>query len=734
MQSLFARPLVQVLVIGITLFILGVVGYVGIQRFLVPKNSDLQAPINQTAATTTIAQTTNATTAEALLTPTTPAPVTLTPKPVTPPAFQGDVLADVLVEKAGIVELGIPVAPGLRSLSGATLYSGSTPLPSQIDNVSTDINGNVRWFMLSAQVGAAGKYTLKITSPVSGQIVVPQKIATTVTLGDGYSASSLDAELIGNWRSGPVALERILSAPLRKNGVNHPYLRARFYVSDYVNGARKASVLIEDGLSVPNKVSAAGYTYDLTIQNGSEVLSYKNVPHAAFTRFIKRVGDQPVFAQLVPKNWTGTPEDGTWKYFTDSRMIQNFSGNINKADTKVLFDGAPFAVTDAGSIGPFTRGQGAPGDNPDIGAHPYYYLAALRHFDAEQKRILTWVPDKRQEATLWYRSAQTGTIFRPDEGTDYTFDVVGKSEPSSIVPNQGLAGSHWGAMFYIPYLVTGDFAYLEGQVGQVFHIYMAAPSDIGTNRKDSHWSGTGIALHVLNFTGYYTDDFIGGKELRQVRSQAWGIRTDLHLAAMLPDRDVRTLLGWDKPLMRARLDAIGENLKKVYITENTGPGLRFTMEGPHFLPSSSNFGAPKGSYFKMWQFNRVVNQLGNGYELGVLPPAFAEVYFWLGHTTIGIATSPDTDLADLADRDLIAQVDLSNQPVKTFKQLNDATKGSPHGGREGDYFNDYWHTLALLKTQKAPGADLAWDRYQAVAKARGVTIENINFKQSVMPR
>lgn len=650
------------------------------------------------------------------------------------PTFEGDTIADVVVEEAGIIELGVPVAPGVTALPGATLYNGTTRIPSQVDNISTDLDGNIRWFMLTALVPNPGRYTLKITSAQNSQAPIANKDPITITLGDGYYASSAGAELIGTWRSGPVALERILSVPLTKKGDKHPYLRARFYITDYVNGTRKASVVMENGLSVPNQVSAAGYTYDLTIKNGDETLSYTGVPHAAFTRWIKRLGTQPSFAQLVPHGWSGSVADGTWKYFTDSRMVQNFSGSIGKADTSILFDGAPFAVTDSGMIGPFTRSQGAPGDNPDIGAHPVYYLAALRNFSADQKRMLTWVADKRQEGALWQRSAETGTIFRPDEGTDYTMAMVSMSEPNTLTPNQGFAGSHWGAMFYLPYLVTGDFAYLEGQVGQTFHIYTAAPSDIGTNRADSHWSGTGIGLHVLNYTGYYTDNFIGGKELRQMRSQAWGIRTDIHLAAMLPDRDVQKLLGWDKNLMRARLKNIGDNLKMVYITENTGPGKRFTKDGPHFLPSSNNFGAPAGSYFKMWQFNRVVNQLGHGYELGVLPPSFVEVYFWLGNTTIGIASSPDTDLKDLADRDLIAQIDLSDQPVKTWKQLNDATQGSPHGGREGDYFNDYWHTLALLKSHDAPGADKAWERYQDTASNRGVRLDTISFKQSVMPR
>ena len=53
-----------------------------------------------------------------------------------------------------VVELGLPLAPGLARRDGAgfAVFDGTTELASQTDNHSTDLAGNLRWCMLTAMV------------------------------------------------------------------------------------------------------------------------------------------------------------------------------------------------------------------------------------------------------------------------------------------------------------------------------------------------------------------------------------------------------------------------------------------------------------------------------------------------------------------------------------------------------------------------------------------------------
>lgn len=630
-----------------------------------------------------------------------PPPTVPIPLPPDPPVVVGDGLtavARIRVPAAGRVRAGVAVAPGLFAGAPGMVRVGSHAV-AQADNAVIDRQGWLRWFLLSAIV-PAGDVAIAIGAAAETAAPVPSPAPQAVVQIAGSPPAGTSRVHVADWRRGPVVTESIWTAPLGAEG-----LAVRLHESLWADGASSTTVIVENGRSVPGAVAARTQTYDIEITRGAERRAYAGVVHVPYTRWLRRLGAAEVYAEVVP---LGAPVGGgsAWDHLRATRMLQNFASVYPAPPLAPLaaLPDHPFAVSDAGSILHFTRSQGAPGANPDIGPHPAYYLGALAHLDADQLRVICANADARMGAAVFYRSAATGTFHRPDEGPEYVIDgrwqgtKIGLRDPGdTAAPNQGWAHSHWGAMFYIPYLLTGRLEYLEGQVAQQVFTWALAP-----------WNNCGRQLrrHMLNFVEPYTEAFIGGQERSQLRSQGWAVRTTLHLAGMLPAGDdrVRALLGWDKTVTRTLWSNVCADLKKLYIADATGPGRRFDADGMHFIVDDKRC--------KQWQVGMIVTSLAMGAELGEMPPGGLDLFAWLAASHLAVAATPHRYRIEALSCDGWYKQRADGTPVRSVADFHAAQEDrlpDVYGSLESDWAGYIRAIAAFAVDHGLPNAAAAHD-------------------------
>lgn len=701
------------------------------------------------------------------------------------------VVGQLRVTEQGRVSVGVAVAPGLIMSVGSVRLEDQ---PGQADNVSVDRDGWVRWFMLSAIVSKVGTLPIRVAPAylVSSRPAIdePERSRTQLLRQEHFASASIDADksiswrkfagqevaaadqpqaigtppvatdvvigdestanapkvFVESWRRGPIVTEAIYQCALASSG-----LLVRFYEARWADGAGRTTVVIENPWAKPNTYVQQGNTwrtnvlartrrYDCTIARGPagaprDRLIYRDVVHVPFTRWLRRVGAQEVFAEVVPRSGGGN----AWDHLRQTRMLQNLQTRLPRPDVRVLrsVPDVPFPVSSGpavgnytdpravgtGMIGPFTRYQGAEGGNPDIGPHPAYYMAALQHYDQEMAWWIDTIADLRQGGPGFIRDSESHNFYRPDHPYDLwlganAYSMVGtavRADDDSFVGNQIWTPSHWPAMFYIPYLLTGRFEYLEGQVAQQHFSYLRAPANvIGRNGvpEDNAWCGNRMSRHVWNYAGSYRDEWIGGAERPQWRSAGWGVRTTMHLLAILPSDDarVRTLVAWDRTTTAALWTNVCRNLRQRYCIDATGPGKRFSEDGVRFPGGAYGPGAA----YPQWMFHTGITSMAHGIELGQMPPEGVEFWRWYMQTVLLVLTHPDPDRGALIKQWGWPKLFPDNRPVRTVAELFEAARAHRliGGGGEPDWAGYHFALAVYAVDNGLPRAEaaLAWAR------------------------
>jgi hypothetical protein len=526
-------------------------------------------------------------------------------------------VADLVVPSAGRVSLRVPVRPGLiRSVTGISI--GGTA--AQADNVTTDLDGWVRGFTVSAIIPGAGRHRLRaLPSRQAGQRPTPSA-PVTVTINGRPPDARVDSP---DFRDGPVCRELVYRYDFPDDLHVHVHQRA------WADGASEATVVFENGWSEPgNPTSRVRRSYRTEAQLGSASFTQDVAAHSPYARWLRRLGPQPVAAQLVPIGWSGDVDEGTWEYFKRAKVIPNYAvdpgrPNIGQLDAVAR---VPFPPAVNGAIGPFTSQQGMPGDNPDIGLFPIYHLHALRHLGEGGFRMLRDSADLRQGSAYFIRSKTTKTFHRPDEGRDHVMDQRWVSPRSPLVgpgntvqraeSNQSWELAHWGSMFYLPYLVSGELACLEGQVVQELVNWLCAPfvHEDPPPPAPVHPHGSQLTRHPFtNRSPRYWDcgDSTYSGHVQE-RHMGWGVRTTVQTIATLPDDDARTraLLGWDKSAVRTIWANVQRFLNRCYVLGSTS----------RFPPGAFRRTHSQNGSFCSWMQGTILVSLAHGCELGAMTP------------------------------------------------------------------------------------------------------------------
>lgn len=403
---------------------------------------------------------------------------------------------------------------------------------------------------------------------------------------------------------GPAATEFELVSPFMFEGSPHPHLEARVSVRMYAGGAHIMSDLTIEAC----RTLVAGQrqiTYGLVIKNGS------TVKHS-----------EPAFTHLYggrwhKKTWFGADPEVHFKhdvpYFLDSRAVLNYDRTsvINESAIAATLSAQNAAKAAQADLGPMAHllwrsGMGDTGGRKDIGPSPMWFVMHLMAQDKRTKQIMLAQSDAAGGWAAHFRDENTGFVVRVDTYPNIAVNPNYSSSPG--IPARGLnAGEldpsdrgvdleHQADMAYIPYLITGDYYYLE---------------------ELHFWGGYCPASLPADYRSYAQ----GLTNRVTVRAQAWCLKNMSNAARVTPE---------GHPLKSYFNGLVDRNMAfyaAKYVSGNPAISPLGAMEHP-----GSSSSAP-------WQMDFMVSTMCLNADNGNTDAQ--AVVNWIAQFTVGRLTSPD---------------------------------------------------------------------------------------------
>ena len=438
---------------------------------------------------------------------------------LTTSASQAVTVTDVRVSGAGPVTFGQVFAAGDVKKTDVLVGSmASVAVPLQVDTKATYADGSVRHAIISAQVPKAG--TMQINTGGTLDLrqtqveTIPASSVSATIGGVKYSAtSSTGGKAI--WLQGPVVNEWQTVAPLTTaEGVAHPHLTARFAIR-YYTASKKTRVDVTVENSWAYEPGPQNFTYDADVSiDGKSVYSKSALTHYHHARW------RNVF-------WDGPTVQLNRKYLIATKAVPNYDQSPGVAESVL----ANLAKNNAGAFEPMGLGMASSympttGANDGIGLLPMWSAAYVLSQDARARDSVLGTGNTAGSYSMHYRDRGTD---RPVSLMKYPYmTIVGRSTDTMNPVTRkyeafpGCGGdcatpythdtAHQPSLAFLPYLVTGDYYYLEEL--QFWAMYNAFSSHPGYRQ---------------NVKGLFASD--------QVRGQAWSMRTLAQAAAFTPDAD-----------------------------------------------------------------------------------------------------------------------------------------------------------------------------------------------------
>jgi hypothetical protein len=424
-----------------------------------------------------------------------------------------------------------------KSLVGKLADGGAMPL--QVDVKARHPDGSVRHAIISGfipKLAAGASTTMPLALGGAAPAATPTTPAkllaagfsagATITLdGTVYSASADDLLRRGKyttWLSGPVANEWHVWAPLTSAaGSAHPHLTARFAIRAY-SGVNKARV-------------------DVTIENN---WAYEPAPQNFVYDAVLSVDGKPVYTQAAMTHyhharwrklfwWGAAPElhvKHNTAYLIASKALPSydqsvFTSEATLAALKAAWTGARIAPMGVGAAQQY---MGMTGGRRDIGLLPGWGATYLLSMDKRAKEVTLGTADLAGSWSMHFRDKNTD---RPVSLMDYPYmtqlgnpnDTYNRplkrhesfplcATPTACVKVNAHDTSHQPGFAFLPYVVTGDYYYLEElQFWTMFNTFVDNPGYREAGK------------------GLFKPD--------QVRGQAWSMRTLAQAAYITPDTD-----------------------------------------------------------------------------------------------------------------------------------------------------------------------------------------------------
>lgn len=473
------------------------------------------------------------------------APSAPTPALPAAPPVAGAITYVVLENGAAVTQNNVPVTFGQVFSKGHLLstdkLSGQledgTQVPLQVDVKATHADGSVRHAIISAIVPSIAPSKVRTMSLVKGGTAPTGTVTIDSLTRTGFSASVhakingvdyyasaddlLKAGKASTWLSGPLATEWLASAPLQTaSGVQHPHLSARFAIRWYPNAAKaRVDVTVENDWAY--EPAPQNFTYDASVLVGGQTVysqaALKHLHHARWRKIFWSNGSAPALnikhnaAYLIS---TGAVPNYDQSLVIPADSIASFQNHWNSVSKEPM------------GTGLITQYFPTTGGRDDIGLLPNWAASYLLSQDSQLKEMTLRSGDLAGSFSSHYRDKKTG---RPVSLTDYPYMTISGRSTDTMNPVTrqyeafpvcgGDCNSpythdtaHQPNMAYLPYLVTGDYYYLEEL--QFWGMYNAFETNPG-----------------------YRENVKGIVSSQQVRGQAWSLRTLAEAAYITPDND-----------------------------------------------------------------------------------------------------------------------------------------------------------------------------------------------------
>jgi hypothetical protein len=272
-------------------------------------------------------------------------------------------------------------------------------------------------------------------------------------------------------------------------------------------------------------------------------------------------------------------------YLIASKAISNYDQSITINESSLASMGKQITATNTGpmTIGPVVAYMATTGGRGDIGPLPVWTVSYLLSKDMRARNAMMAAADGSGTWSIHMRDEKTGFPLRVDN-TAYKnlsthMNLAHKGPlpvPRCAQNNNSLCSTpytadtaHQPSMAYLPYLLTGDYYYLEELQ------FWAASNPLGT---DAGNSGNGKGL----------------VRWQQVRGQAWSLRTLGHAAYITPNS--HTL----KDYFVKQVDNNLDFYHATYVTGN--PNQLGVYDGSGSGAFKVNASAPWQDDFLTWSF------------------------------------------------------------------------------------------------------------------------------------
>lgn len=468
--------------------------------------------------------------------------------------------------------------------------AGINDIQLQVEVKATHPDGSVRHAIISGVLptGATGEMFLIRSVKVIAKGVATFPTAynshvTVVEAGVEYISTGVSESNI-TWLSGIVVSEVIRFKPLvNSQGITHPFLTVQYCERAYSTGQVKVDITVEH----TSAYKAVGdITYDVKMYIGETVVYSKDaLVHFPCTRYKKTFwfGEKP---SLHVKH--NTP------YLLATKAVPNYDQTV-VVDEPTLASYAT-ALTQKSfepmATGRFLAAMGTTGGRPDIGLAPDCHAAYVLSGDKRAKDVMlasadvggSWsahrrdIDGKQLDVIHWPRASILG-----NPGDTLNPQTKGYEKLPNLVTTSKLAcdSAHQPAFAYIPYLLTGDYFYLEElQFWCNFNSYVSNP--------------------------YYRSYEKGLFKTDQIRAQGWSMRTLAQTAYITPDTH------YNKMVFKYMLDCNLDWYNTTYTDANpnalgiltNGPAIEYAIKG---VPLTGM--AP-------WMDDFFTQAVGCAYELG----------------------------------------------------------------------------------------------------------------------
>jgi hypothetical protein len=670
--------------------------------------------------------------------PTTPAPVVPTPTTPTPtpPAYNptivlGAVITDIKLESTStIAQTKVPFTLGHAFIKGNLLpnegiagkLANGTVIPLQINVKALHTDGSVRHAIISGvmpTLNANAIETIQLT-----KATLTKSTAATVTALDllnEYITASINIKISGvdyqinleevlkgsspqPWLQGPIVNEFVMGAPFKKvsDGSLHPHMTARFAVRSFSGlGRAKIDVTLENAkIYEPNP---SDFTYDIQINvGGQQVYTKAALVHHRNTRWHKNFWTSAEPKVHIKHNTA---------YLINTKAVPNYDQRIQiseagLASIKTRLDAsntAPMGTGLANSYMPSTGGR------PDIGIIPAWGALTILSMDKRAKEATLVMGDVAGSWGTHYRDTVTDM---PASIVDYPY-MSGNVNPAfnkaanrneyllkctGPCTNPNTADtSHQPAFSYLPYLLTGEYYYME----ELMFYGM--------------WNvGSGNYAYREHDKGLVKSD--------QVRGMGWTIRTLTDNAYILPEGNRL------KPHFHHFLKSNFEWFNTNYTNGPSNNVFGAIAHGYAIVYSDGKGVGP-------WQDDFLTQAVGRAAEREI--PGAAEFMQFKGKFPVGRMVAPGTCWIAASSYTLIVRP-LNTSPLYTsFAEaylatnapeitnaacgsqemataMGTAKAGSMMGYPTGSmgYGANMQPALAMAVDAKVPNAQKAWDLYE----------------------